>query len=135
MRVTLEMRLTGSSNVFLAPQQHNNLGTISIEVLTTLNTTKSEWSAFKQEVLDLWASYTDAHGRPLNIRTHWAKEWQGLRVRGKDVIDYLRNDAYPEEIKQFVKMLSNITSRRGSSLAETRKRFSNPLLEKLIFGA
>ncbi|KAF5346576.1 hypothetical protein D9758_013474 [Tetrapyrgos nigripes] len=135
MRVTLEMRLTGSSNVLLAPQQYNNLGTISIEVLTTLNPTKGEWNAFKQQVVDMWASYTDADGKPLNIRPHWAKEWQGLKVRGKDVIDYLREDAYPKEIKQFVDTLSKITSKRGSSLAETRKRFSNPLLETLIFGA
>ncbi|KAF5344803.1 hypothetical protein D9758_014414 [Tetrapyrgos nigripes] len=135
MRVTLEMRLTGSSNVLLAPQQYNNLGTISIEVLTTRNSKDGEWSAFKQQVVDMWASYTDADGKPLNIRPHWAKEWQGLKVRGKDVIDYLRNDAYPEEIKQFVDMLSKITSKRGSSLVETRERFSNPLLETLIFGA
>jgi len=135
MRVTLEMRLTGSSNVLLAPQQYNNLGTISIEVLTTLNPTKSEWDGFKQQVVDMWASYTDANGKPLNIRPHWAKEWQGLKVRGKDVIKYLQEDAYPGEIKQFVDTLSSITSKRGSSLVETRKRFSNPLLETLIFGA
>ncbi|KIK62943.1 hypothetical protein GYMLUDRAFT_163790 [Collybiopsis luxurians FD-317 M1] len=135
MRVTLEMRLTGSSNVLMAPQQHNDFGTCSIEVLTTLNPTQSEWKDFKQQVLDMWASYTDASGKPLNIRPHWAKEWQGLQVRGKDVIEYLREDAYQEEIKEFVDMLSSITSNRGSSLSETRARFSNPLLEQLIFGA
>lgn len=135
MRVTLEMRLTGSSNVLLAPQRHNDLGTISIEVLTTLNPTPDDWKDFKQQVLDKWASYTDADGKPLNIRPHWAKEWQGLKVRGKDVIQYLREDAYAEELQEFVDILSKITSGRGSSLDETRKRFSNPLLEQLIFGA
>ncbi|KAF5391481.1 hypothetical protein D9757_002438 [Collybiopsis confluens] len=134
MRVTLEMRLTGSSNILLAPQQHNDFGTCSIEVLTTLNPTRDEWRDFKQQVVNLWASYTDADGKPLNIRPHWAKEWQGLQVRGKDVIEYLREDAYAEEIKDFVGTLSSITSKRGSSLDETRERFSNPLLEKLIFG-
>ncbi|KAE9405790.1 hypothetical protein BT96DRAFT_915773 [Gymnopus androsaceus JB14] len=111
MHVTLEMRITGSSDVLLVPQRHNDLGTCSIE-----------------------SSYTDANGKPLNIRPHWAKEWQGLKVRGKDVIQYLREEAYVEELEEFVDILSRITSERGSSLDETRKRFSNPLLEQLIFG-
>ncbi|KIK54755.1 hypothetical protein GYMLUDRAFT_176806 [Collybiopsis luxurians FD-317 M1] len=133
MRVTLEMRLTGSSNVIMAPQQHNDYGTCSIEVLTTLNPTEQEWKDYKQQVVDMWSKYTDASGKPLNIRPHWAKEWQGLNVRNKDVIKYLQEDAYPNEIKEFVDTLSSITSKRGSSLAESRQRFSNPLLEQLIF--
>ncbi|KAE9402842.1 hypothetical protein BT96DRAFT_917943 [Gymnopus androsaceus JB14] len=125
-------------NLDTCPMRHLSgtidLGTCSIEVLTTLNTTPSEWKDYKQHILDKWASYTDANGKPLNIRPHWAKEWQGLKVRGKDVIQYLREDAYAEELEEFVDILSKITSERGSSLDETRKRFSNPLLDQLIFG-
>ncbi|KAF5356511.1 hypothetical protein D9757_008749 [Collybiopsis confluens] len=135
MRVTFEMRITGSSEILMAPQRNNDFGTCSIEILTTLNPEKSQWQEYKQYMVDKWASYTDANGKLLNIRPHWAKEWQGLQVRGKDVIDYLREDAYADELPAFVDTLSSITSKRGSSLAETRTRFSNPLLEKVIFGA
>ncbi|KIK54754.1 hypothetical protein GYMLUDRAFT_1022062 [Collybiopsis luxurians FD-317 M1] len=66
---------------------------------------QQEWLGYKQHVVDIWSQYTDANGNPLNIRPYWAKEWQGLTVRGKDVIMYLQEDTYPNEIQEFAARL------------------------------
>jgi hypothetical protein len=73
-RMPLEMRIMGGSNVIMAPQRGNELGTCSIEVLT-LESCKKVWEPFAQEVLDTWMSYTDSQGKRLKTRPHWAKEW------------------------------------------------------------
>lgn len=64
----------GGSDVVMAPQRGNELGTCAIEILT-LQTCADIWPAFAQEVLDLWMDYKDANGNKLNTRPHWAKEW------------------------------------------------------------
>jgi hypothetical protein len=74
MRMPLEMRITGGSDIIMAPQRGNALGTCSIEVLT-LQPCASIWKPFAQQVLDAWVSYTDLDGKFLNARPHWAKEW------------------------------------------------------------
>ena len=76
MRMPLEMRIMGDSNVVMAPQRGNTLGTCSIEVLT-LESCKDIWLPFAQQVLDKWMSYT-YKGKPLRTRPHWAKEWYVL---------------------------------------------------------
>lgn len=73
--------MVGDSNVVMAPFFGNRHGTCSIEVLTTENVKKEDWLPFCQSVLDKWAEYKDRNGQYLNIRPHWAKEWQGLKVR------------------------------------------------------
>ena len=73
--------MVGDSNVVMAPFFGNKHGTCSIEVLTTENVKKEDWLPFCQSVLDKWAEYKDRNGQYLNIRPHWAKEWQGLKVR------------------------------------------------------
>ena len=70
----LEMRVMGDSNVIMAPQRGNTLGTCSIEILT-LQTEKDVWQPYVQELLDTWMSYTDHDGKVLKTRPHWAKEW------------------------------------------------------------
>jgi hypothetical protein len=130
------MRLTGTSQILLAPQLNNPLGTISIEILTTSITPDAAWRSFMQQLTDLWSRYRSLgeKGEPfLNIRPHWAKEWQGLEVRGKEIVRYLREDAYKEERVEFVRVLEEVVRRRGGTLEETRKRFGNPLLERLFF--
>ena len=127
------MRLTGNSQILLAPQLKNELGTISIEVLTTPATPEEVWRTFMQELTDRWASYRDVKKGYLNVRPHWAKEWQGLVVRGKPIERYLREDAYREERREFVRVLEGVVRRRGVTLEETRRRFGNPLLERLYF--
>ncbi|KAF8594751.1 hypothetical protein BDV93DRAFT_577501 [Ceratobasidium sp. AG-I] len=135
MRLTLEMRLTGGSQVILAPQRGNNLGTISIEVLSTLNTPEQDWASFLQEVADKWTNYRDKNGALLNARPHWAKQWKGLTVRGQPIETYLKETAYKEAIPEFKETLAAIAHARGTTLDEMRERFGNPLLEKLFFTA
>ena len=74
MRMPLEMRIMGGSNVIMAPQKGNDLGTCSIEVLTLQNC-KDIWPKFAQEVLDKWMAYDASNGGTVKIRPHWAKEW------------------------------------------------------------
>ncbi|KAE9381408.1 hypothetical protein N431DRAFT_5852 [Stipitochalara longipes BDJ] len=76
MRLTMELRIMGDSKLIMAPQNGNTHGTASIEVLSVPDAVPDgEWQAFLQRVSDLWMSYTDAEGKPLNVRPHWAKEW------------------------------------------------------------
>ena len=134
-RIALEMRLTGDSNVILAPQRGNKFGTASIEVLTTLTTPPGEWAAFMQLVADKWTSYKaqDEDGRTLFPRPHWAKQWSGLQVRDKPVNQYLREDAYAEAFAEFRSMFERIITKRGCTVKETRARFGNALMDGLIF--
>jgi hypothetical protein len=72
------MRITGGSSVVMAPQLGNNLGTASIEVITSMPAVEDPngiWLAFKQTLADIWTSYTGPGGEKLNVRPHWAKEW------------------------------------------------------------
>jgi hypothetical protein len=133
MRVTLEMRVIGGSKATMAPQYGNRFGTCSIEVLTNLRTPTREWTRFKQDVLNRWMSYTDARGRPLNVRPHWAKEWQGLSYRGLPAVSYLRDHAYATRIPRLRSDLRAI-ARAGGYRARDLRLFSNPLLDEL-FGA
>ena len=73
-RMPLEMRIMGGSNMTMAAQRGNKLGTCCIGVLT-LEEAADIFPAYAQEVLDKWMSYTDAEGKKLNTRPHWAKEW------------------------------------------------------------
>lgn len=76
MRLTMELRIMGDSNLIMAPQHGNRHGTASIEVLSIPDAvTDGEWGGFLQRVADLWLKYVDENGEPLNVRPHWAKEW------------------------------------------------------------
>lgn len=132
MRVALEMRITAGSNIIMAPQFGNHFGTCSIEVLTTLNVPREEWLAFMQEVTTAWDSYTDPAGNPLNVRPHWAKQWQNLVFRGMSVNDYLRTVAYKDRIPEFKARLQEIAQAGGYTLADLQRTFSNPLLDDVF---
>jgi len=58
--LTLELRVTGGSDVVMAPQYGNELGTCSIEVLTTLNADQEDWARFVENVIDAWSTLSDA---------------------------------------------------------------------------
>jgi len=76
MRMPLEMRIMGDSNVIMAPQRGNIHGTCAIEILTLeASADKFGWTEFAQKVIDKWMSYRDADGKLLKTRPHWAKEW------------------------------------------------------------
>ncbi|KAG9124347.1 hypothetical protein FRC07_011965 [Ceratobasidium sp. 392] len=133
MRLTLEMRLSGGSEVLLAPQRGNNLGTISIEPLTTTVTDSKIWQSFLQQLVDKWTAYTDSKGQLLNSRPHWAKEWKGLTVRGQPIETHLKKTAYKEAIPEFVATLEKIAKAQGTTVAAMREMFGNELLERLFF--
>lgn len=132
MRLTLEMRVMGGSDVTLAPQHGNDFGTCSIEVLTTTNTDRAEWTAFKQAVTDRWLSITDRQGRVLNTRPHWAKEWQGLEVRGAPINHYLRDTAYAARITEFGAALKRIAEAGDCTMYDLERRFANASLSEVI---
>jgi hypothetical protein len=81
--IPLEMRIMGGTDVIMAPQRGNRLGTFAIQVLT-LRSMGDVWALCAQEVLDKWMSYTDADGKQLKTCPHWAKQWVGFKVAGKD---------------------------------------------------
>lgn len=128
MRMPLEMRVMGSSDIIMAPQRYNTLGTCSIEVLT-LYSARNLWHDFAQEVLDGWMALRDPQGKELKIRPHWAKEWVGFQVGGKKWEDVLRTETYVEEIKEFRDVLVKIGKEQGWTLQDLRKRFGNGFLE------
>lgn len=132
MRLTLEMRIMGGSDTILAPQFGNQHGTCSIEVLTTINTDRADWAKFMQNMTDRWLAITDAKGGTLNTRPHWAKEWQGLTVRGQPINTYLRDFAYKDRIQEFGATLRRIAAAGGYDMAELKSRFSNDSLSDIL---
>jgi hypothetical protein len=102
-RMPLEMRIMGGSDVTMAPQRGNTLGTCAIEVLTLVECADI-WPAYAQEVVDKWilaaggvqgvslpnlsnnntdGKITTAYAQSspnVHIRPHWAKEWAFLSV-------------------------------------------------------
>ncbi|KAJ3559693.1 hypothetical protein NM688_g180 [Phlebia brevispora] len=136
VRVALEMRLTGGSDVLLAPQRGNSTaGTASIEILTTLITPPASWASVMQQAADIWATpeLKDEHGKTLYPRLHWAKQWTGLKVRGKAIKTYLKEDAYKEAFAEFRTTFEQIVTKRGSSVEQTLAMFGNPMMIDLIF--
>ena len=131
MRIALEMRIMGGSNITMAPQHGNKFGTCAIEVLTNQATPRSEWTRFMQDIADLWMSYKDPSGRPLNVRPHWAKQWQDVTLRDSPAIDYLRDHAYAARIPKFRAGLRAIATQGGYTAADLRM-FSTPVLDELL---
>jgi len=134
MRLTMELRIMGGSDLLMAPQHGNTHGTASIEVLSIPDAVAdSEWEPFLQQVSDLWMSYTDAQGVKLNVRPHWAKEWEKINMRGKPAREYLKEVAYKDAIPEFRKTLSKIGEGQGWVLEDLKKRFSNELWDYMVF--
>ncbi|KAF2001355.1 FAD-binding domain-containing protein [Amniculicola lignicola CBS 123094] len=128
MRLALEMRIMGSSDMILAPQKGNDLGTLSIEILTLPDAVADdEWNAFAQKVVDLWMSYGG------NVRPHWAKEWEQFTFKGQEARKYLKEVAYKDEIPEFRDTLASIGSQHGWTLKELKSRYSNELWDKMVF--
>ena len=138
MRLTLELRIMGGSNLIMAPQAGNNL-TASIEVLTVPDAQHDgEWVSFMQAVCDRWMSYTDDSKETpmrLNARPHWAKEWDSLKM-GPEKVDartFLREESYREPILKFKETLGDIGRGQGWSLEDLRKRFSNGMWDQIVY--
>lgn len=128
MRVALEMRLMAGSDMLMAPQKGNDLGTLSIEVLTLPDAVSDdEWHEFAQRVIDIWMSYGG------NTRPHWAKEWDHFKFKGMEARKYLKDVAYKDQIPEFRDMLGEIGKQHGWTLEELQRRFSNELWDKLVY--
>ncbi|KAF8318789.1 hypothetical protein DL93DRAFT_2054313 [Clavulina sp. PMI_390] len=136
VRIALEMRLTGGSDVLLAPQHGNDtadrFGTVSIEVLTTTTTDPELWKDFKQKIANTWTSYEDEKGVRVNARPHWAKEWEGININGQPIENYLRT-AYQDVLPQFREIFTRLATRDGNTLETTRARFGNELMSRFLF--
>lgn len=132
LRIALEMRITGDSGVTMAPQYGNQFGTCSIEVLTTPQTPWAEWTSFMQEVADAWLALTGADGNPLNVRPHWAKQWQEITIRGMSSVNWLTGPAYGERMVEFGVALERVAAAGGYTLPDMQALFSNVLLDELF---
>lgn len=139
MRLTLELRIMGGSDLIMAPQAGNNL-TASIEVLTVPDAQHDgEWASFMQAVCDRWMSYADdnpkAPAKLLNTRPHWAKEWDSLKMGpGKlPARRYLREESYREPIAQFKQTLGDIGRTQEWTLEDIRARFSNDTWDQIVY--
>ncbi|KAF8208699.1 hypothetical protein K438DRAFT_1961273 [Mycena galopus ATCC 62051] len=130
-RMPLEMRIMGGSEVIMAPQRGNHLGTCAIEVLT-LESAKDLWLPYAEEILAKWMSYRDAQGRPLKTRPHWAKQWADLKVDGKPWVERMKSE-YKDEVVEFRKTLSDIGKAHGWTLADLKRRFSNDFFDSFYF--
>lgn len=124
------MRIMGSSEVTLAPQRGNKLGTCAIEILT-LKAVADIWEPYAQQVLDKWVSYKDNDGKQVVVRPHWAKEWYPYTVDGKPWVEKLKNEIYKNEIAEFKGLMAMIAKRHGWTLAHLKKTFSNEVLDYL----
>jgi hypothetical protein len=139
VRITLEMRIMGGSDVFLAAQRGNNLGTVVIEVLTTLITPTDDWVKFCQKLVDGWLAYKNSSGMQLPSRPHWAKQWSYLKfpdANGKQLTatEWFRQVAFREEIPLFMDALKKIGG-DDFTVEELRSRFANQYLESIFWGA
>ncbi len=134
MRLPLEMRIMNGSDATMASEHGNTLGTCAIEVLTVGDdlVDPDEWKAFMQDITDKWSKYTDFAGKPLNIRPHWAKQWEGLTIARKDIIDYIKEDAYKDQIPLYKQHLDHIAKQGGYTMDDL-KLFSNPLLDSIFY--
>jgi hypothetical protein len=135
-RLALEMRVMGGSGITMAPQLGFKNGTCSIEVLTSPQTPYQAWVDFMNDISDLWHSYTDPiTGNPLIVRSHWAKQWQDLRLGPNKVpaVEYYHDVVYAEAIPKFREQLQAIASAGGYSEEDMKNRFSNSVLRTLIF--
>ncbi|EHY59621.1 hypothetical protein HRR83_001107 [Exophiala dermatitidis] len=136
-RMPLEMRIMSSSEVTLAPQRGHTLGTCSIEILT-LHDAADIWKPYAQTVLDKWSNYRDANGDLVPVRPHWAKEWYGHTVRGRQWEQLLRsessrNGGFRDEIAEWRSLVERLAVRDGWTVGDARFRFGNEVLDRLFW--
>ncbi|KAI5792562.1 hypothetical protein DFH27DRAFT_485502 [Peziza echinospora] len=135
MRIALELRIMGGSDMIMAPQRGNGFGTASIEVVTSMAAAADgSWMPFAQRLADKWMALRDGAGVRLKTRPHWAKEWDWMKVDGMPWKDYLRTVSYKDEIPQFLQAVSDIGSSQGWTVADAKARFSVGLLDDVFFG-
>jgi hypothetical protein len=136
MRTTMEMRITSGSQILMAPQLGDD-PICSIEVLTPSSVDRSLWQRYVQAILNKWGVYTDAQGKPLNVRPHWAKTFEGytdtFMFRGKPMVQYLKEDAYPPGLRaEFIGRLEEVSRLGGYSFSDAMHQFGNDFLKNFF---
>ena len=130
MRTTLEVRIIGGSETYMAPQ-YGNSATCAIEVLTNPITNRGEWESFIQSLMDDWSSMKNSiTGKPLKVVPHFAKEWP-KKLKGKNMVDAMR-EIYKDQATQFKAQLSEIAKDGGHTLEEMLQRFGNDNMLQVI---
>ncbi|THY28155.1 hypothetical protein D6D01_03971 [Aureobasidium pullulans] len=130
MRLAMDMRITGDSDIIMAPQRGNSHGTVALEIGSVTDTvTEEEWQTFCQSFVDMLTALAP-EGK---LRPHWGKEWEKMRFGGLPAREYIRTSAYKTEIPECLAMLQKIGKRQGWTLNDLNKRFSNKLLDDLFF--
>ncbi|THX82590.1 hypothetical protein D6D04_03435, partial [Aureobasidium pullulans] len=130
MRLAMDMRITGDSDIVMAPQRGNSHGTVALEIGSVTDTvTEEEWQTFCQSFVDMLTALAP-EGK---LRPHWGKEWVKMRFGGLPAREYIRTSAYKTEIPECLAMLQKIGKRQGWTLNDLNKRFSNKLLDDLFF--
>ena len=130
VRVALEMRVMGGSNVLLACQRGNN-ATCAIQTFTNALVGEREWSSFIQRLSDRWATLEDpVTGQPLILRPHWAKDWPSS-IRGLPVEEYLKK-SYEQSSEEFRMQVTAIANDGKYSTEEALRMFGNDTLLNII---
>ncbi|KAI5200940.1 hypothetical protein E4T39_05436 [Aureobasidium subglaciale] len=130
MRLAMDMRITGDSDIIMSPQRGNIHGTIALEIGSVTDAvTEDEWQAFCQSFVDMLTGLA-LEGR---LRPHWGKEWVKVRFGGLPARQYIRTVAYKDEIPQCMAMLEKIGKRQDWTVEDLHKRFSNNLLDDIFF--
>ncbi|KAJ3028787.1 UNVERIFIED_CONTAM: hypothetical protein HDU68_000910 [Siphonaria sp. JEL0065] len=137
VRIAVEMRVTGPSDVILAPQRGNKFGTCSIEILQLAETNPEEkalWKQVKQRVFDAWLQVAKEYGVENGLLPHFAKDWSDLKVDGVEYETYLREQLFKDRIVEFRNIVDKIGADRGFTVEQTVDKFSNDYLRSFIIG-
>ena len=126
----MEMRLMSGSDVYMAPYYGNNLGTVSIEVVSSTLIPNDLWEDFKTSIATAWSQITDNQGNALKIRPHWAKEFPA-KIGDRDIDDYLQL-VYGEQMGLFMDTIKDIVALQGGNIDDTKQRFSNYFLDNFF---
>jgi len=129
VQVTIEMRMVGNSNMYLAPEHGNHHGTCSIEFSTTGHADEKLWLEFCQQINNIWYNYKDRNGNFLKVRPHLAKEFNSLIIRGLPILEYLR-DINRSEYNKFKQQASNVAQAGGYKRGDLAM-FSNSSIDAL----
>ncbi|KAI4728000.1 hypothetical protein E4T49_04188 [Aureobasidium sp. EXF-10728] len=121
MRLAMDMRITGDSDIIMAPQRGNIHGTVALEVgSVTDSVTEEEWQTFCQGLVDALTPLAP-------------EEWVKMRFGGLPACEYVRTVAFKNEIPECLATLERIGKRQGWTLKDLHKRFSNTLLDDIFF--
>jgi len=133
IRIALEMRIMGGSDIHLAPQKGNDF-TCAIEILTSVITDRKVWTNFIQELLDAWSDIPNSRVHP-----HWAKEWapttldkdfKGWTIQNKPIVEYIKKE-YSAELNAFKDAEKKLAEKAGIKV-ENNAMFSNDTLDEVF---